>query len=295
MLLIATGLLVTVGALNLSQRLNRVPPPTDGVEWAISDNGKVFAERVSPDFAGRRAGILPGDQLLAVSLTGRPGSYEEVIRPEHTEVYLEQARVGGQLHYLIERPTNPEELRFYEADLYGLEPISNWTRREIYLHFVGVVFLLVGLFVLFKQGGRVPFVLHFATLCVAAFVFLLFKPAGAYEDLDLAVAFLDDAGLILFAPLFFHFCAIYPVRRRLSEKTWVYAAAIYAPAVVLLALTAFAYFSALLTNFGVSRRFIENLYDANLQHFLVALVGGASVLVYRFMRSRSIVVHAHQS
>lgn len=290
LLLIVTGLLVAAGAFNLSERISRVPPPTDGVEWTTNAGGQVVAERVARGFAGGRAGILPGDRLIAVSLTGRAGSYEEIVRPEHTEVYLEQAQTGGQLHYLIERPTNPEEMRFYEADLYGLEPISGWTRREVYLHFVGAVFLLVGLFVLFKQGGRAPFVLHFATLCVAAFAFLVYKPTGAYEDFDLAIAFLDDAGVILFAPLFFHFCAIYPVRRHLSETSRVYAWAIYAPAIILLALTAFAYFAAPVAGFSVTKDFIETLYSANLQHFLIALVGGAAVLVYRFARSKSIVV-----
>jgi two-component system, NtrC family, sensor kinase len=288
-LLIATAVLVAAGAFNLSQRINRIPPPTDGVEWTLNADGNVVATQVLRDYSGARAGIVPGDRLLGVSLTGRSGTYEELVRPEDTEVYLEQAGAGGQLHYLIERPTNPEEMRFYEADLYGLEPISSWTRREIYLHFVGLVFLLVGLFVLFKQGGRAPFVMHFAVLCVAAFVFLVYKPIGIYEDFDLAVAFLDDAGLILFAALFLHFCAIYPVRRRLSEKTRLYAAAIYLPAIILLGLTAFAYFGSYFS-FAVSREFIETLYAANLQHFLIALVAGAGILVYRFARSRSIVV-----
>lgn len=289
MLLIATALLVAAGALNFGQRLQRVPPPTDGIDWALSADGAIVANAIAPRTAGSRATIQPGDRLVAISRTGREGTYEQVTAPEHVEIYLEAAGVGGELHYLIERPSYPEELRFSYADVVGLEPLHDWTLRGVYLHLVGVVFLFVGLFVLFKQGGRAPFALHFATLCVAAFVFLVYKPTGAYEDLDLAVAFLDDAAILLFAPLFFHFCAIYPVRRRLSENSRWPVLSLYAPALLLLALTASVYFSAQL-NFSFSKESVNWLYSANLLHFLVALVGGAALLIYRFAQSTSIVV-----
>ncbi|MCA1850807.1 MAG: hypothetical protein LC672_07110, partial [Acidobacteria bacterium] len=157
----------------------------------------------------------------------------------------------------------------------------------LYLNFIGCVYLLIGLFVLFKQGARAPFVTHFAALCLAAFVFHFYKPFGAYEDLDLAIAFLDDAALILFAPLFLHFCAIYPVRRQLFEQRRWLAALLYAPAAVLIGLAALVQFSTL-PNFP--EQLSDWLYKAEIAHLTAALVAGASVLVWRFVKSESAVV-----
>ena len=104
------------------------------------------------------------------------------------------------------------------------------------------MFLLVGLFVVFKQGGRTPFVIHFATFCLAAFVFAFYTPIGSYRDLDLAIAFLRSAALILFAPLFVHFSAIYPVRYRLVEERRWRTVLLYVPAVVLLIVATVVFF-----------------------------------------------------
>ncbi len=217
MLLIVAALLVAAGTLNFAQRLTHEPPPTDGVTWE-GTNGGVFARSVAPRSAAGRPGvlgILPGDRLVAISVL-EEGNYEEITSARDVGMYLEEAGVGGNLHYLIERPSYPEDNRFHYADLYDLGAVSNWTPRDLYINLIGVVYLLVGMFVLFRQGGRAPFVLHFTTLCLTAFVFHFYKPYGAIEDLDKAVAFLDAAAFMLFAPIFLHFCAIYPVRRKLA-------------------------------------------------------------------------------
>ena len=90
--------------------------------------------------------------------------------------------------------------------------------------------------------------MHFAALCLVAFTFHFYKPYGAYEDLDLAIDFLDSAAFILFAPVFLHFCALYPVRYRLSERRPWLVYLLYAPAAALVALTGFFDFTAALHN-----------------------------------------------
>ncbi|MBD0325875.1 MAG: hypothetical protein ICV68_05555, partial [Pyrinomonadaceae bacterium] len=229
-LLIAAALLVTAGALNFEQRWTHKSPPTDGITW-VQQDGQVIAQAVEPGSAGSRAGILPGDHLFAVTPDG--GRPEEIDLAHKVQIYLSEAGVGGHLTYSIERPSYPEETRYYEADLYDLDAIPNWTSHELYINIIGLVWLFVGLFVLFKQGGRAPFVLHFATLCLVAFVFHFYQSTGRLKDLDIAIAFLKPAALILFAPLFLHFCAIYPVRHRLSKRRWL-AALLYVPASILL-------------------------------------------------------------
>ncbi|MCA1815515.1 MAG: PAS domain S-box protein [Acidobacteria bacterium] len=296
-LLMAAALLVVAGALNFQQRMTRTPPVTDGVEWKQTPQG-VFAKHVSPTSVAGRAGVLgvlPGDRLVAVSLDDEHD--EPVTNSADVQIWLEESRhSGGRLRYLILRP-DPRggESQPYYVTLDRLESPSVNTTRDLYINAIGVVYLLVGLFVLFKQGERAPFVMHFALLCLAAFVFHFYKPVGYYEDLDQSVAFLDDAAFILFAPLFLHFCAIYPVRRRLSERRRWLAPLLYVPAAALVFLSALSYYPneiarVLHVRPNLSDDFVRALWTLMLAHFTAGLVAGSTMLVMRFWRSDSAVV-----
>src|SRR5205814_2011503 len=202
------------------------------------------AEAVDPGSAASRARMIAGERLLAISMTGEQcedrtagARCEEISGAEKIQIYLDQAGVGGEIHYLIERPSYPPETRYYYADLDNLGAFNNLTARDQYINLIGLVYLFIGLFVIFRQGGRAPFVLHFAGLCLAAFVFHFYTPLGTYRDLDLAIAFLRNGGFILFAPLFLHFSAIYPVRYHLFEDRRWRSVALYLPAFVLLGFT----------------------------------------------------------
>ncbi|HEX8136482.1 MAG TPA: ATP-binding protein [Pyrinomonadaceae bacterium] len=285
-LLVVAALLVAAGGLNFWQRWKQKSPPTDGILWTQKDSA-IVAERVAPGLTGARAGVLPGDHLIAVSEDDV--QYDSIDQASLVQVYLEEAGVGGHLSYLIERPTFPEETRYYYIDLYGLDQVPTWTTRELYLNLIGLVYLFVGFFVLFKQGGRAPYVVHFAALCLAAFVFHFYKPTVTYEDLDLAIAFLDDAAFILFAPLFVHFCAIYPTRYRLSnERRWL-AALLYLPAALLIAAAVINYFEPYL-HVRFSDAATGWYYQAIFLHFWVALVVSGALLVRTFLKSQAAVV-----
>ncbi|HEU4597817.1 MAG TPA: PAS domain S-box protein, partial [Pyrinomonadaceae bacterium] len=303
-LLIAAGLLVAAGTLNFAQRLTHTPPPTDGVYWVQTPRG-IIADSIDPDSAAGRKGvfgIMPGDRLIAISLDERTN--DEVVSTPDVQVFLDEAGVGGRLRYFIERPSNPEETRYYNIYLEGLSPSQAVTTRDLYVNFVGIIYLLVGLFVLFKQGERVPYVLHFTGLCLAAFVFHFYKSYGELKDLDLAVEFLDNAAMLLFAPLFLHFCAIYPVRYRFSERRRWMVGLLYAPAAALVLLTAFFDFVTYLQNFlpasiydplyalylRLPEDFITRLSITQVALLSVALSLGAFILVRRFVKSDSAIV-----
>ncbi len=167
----------------------------------------------------------------------------------------------------------------------------------LYINLIGLIYLFVGFFVLFKQGGRAPFVLHFATFCLAAFVFLFYTPVGSYRDLDLAIAFLDNAALILFAPLFLHFCALYPSRQQLFATRRWHAVWLYVPAFLLLGATVIVLLRDELAKgisaFGripVSEQVIGFLYWLYILHLGVALVAGTALLVWTFVKAKSTVV-----
>ena len=136
LLLITAALLITAGGLNFSQRLRFQPPPTDGVTWIDTAQG-VVAKAVEPGSAASRARMIPGDLLIAISSNGQrcedvsQGKKCDPIRSSvAVPIYLDAARVGGEIHYLIERPSYSAETRFYYADLDNLGAIQNWTARD---------------------------------------------------------------------------------------------------------------------------------------------------------------------
>ena len=303
LLLITAALLIAAGALNFSQRLRFHPPPTDGVTWIDTAKG-VVAKAVEPGSAASRARMIPGDLLIAISPNGQ--RCEDVSRGKKCDpirssvdvpIYLEAARVGGDIHYLIERPSYSAETRFYYADLDNLGAIQNWTARDAYINLIGLVFLCVGLFVVFKQGGRAPFVLRLAATFLAAFVFCFYTPTGTYKDLDLAIAFLRSAGLILFAPLFVHFSAIYPVRYHLFEERRWRSVLLYVPAFVLLGAATIVFlrdqlirvlpFASSLLKY--SPEFAVRFYKAAFLQFAIALVISLALLIRRFVISKNTV------
>jgi len=303
LLLVAAVLLIAAGALNFYKRVRNQPPPWDGVTWVNTSQGAI-AKAVEPGSAAARAQLVPGDHLLAISPNGRGCSditrgpkCEQIADAKDVQIYLDNARVVRKIHYFIERPSYPPETRNYYADLDNLGSVPNWTARDLYVNVIGLVYLCVGLFVVFKQGGRSPFVLHFASLCLAAFVFHFYTPIGTYKDLDLAIAFLRNAGFIMFAPLFLHFSAIYPVRYHLFETRRWRSVMLYLPAFALLGAASVVFLAnqleLLLPSahqlFDYSQNFAVRFYKASFIHFAIALVASGALLVRRFVISKNTV------
>jgi len=293
-LLIGAALLISAGLLNFRQRVSHQTPPWDGVEWADTTSG-IIAKSIERGSAAERAWMLPGDQLIGVSLNGNKA--EQVTSAKDVQIYLEEARVGGQLHYLMKRPSYSPEVGAYWADLDNHGSIHKWTPRVIYINLLGLVFLFVGFFVLFKQGGQAPYALQFATFSLTAFVFLFYTPVGRYEDLDLAIAFLDNAAFILFAPLFLHFCALYPTKQQLFSTGRWRAVALYVPALLLLVFAVAVFLRdelakalSALPRIPVTEQLVGTFYWLCFAHFTIALIASAVLLVRTFVKASSTVV-----
>ena len=295
--LLATVLFVVGGALNLSQRAYQQLPPTDGVIWTQRADG-IYAEKVTPRLAASRAGIAVGDKLLGISLDEK--QFDEVNQASDVQQYLEVAGAGNTLTYFYQRPSYSFANNFYYADLRNIDTFPRWTASLIFLSIVGLIWLGVGIFVLFKQGSQSPFVLHFAMVCLAAFVFHVYKPIGIGKDLDLTISLLDDAAFAFFVPLFLHFCLRYPVRMNVFDETRWKTVALYIPAglitlgIFVLSLT-FPIVDWLVPNSAL----VENLtvltnqyslfkifYQANFYQFVGGVSLGATVLLWRFFKSR---------
>ena len=294
-LLIGAALLISAGLLNFRQRLKHETPPWDGVEWVDTKDG-VRAKSIEHGSAAARAWMRPDDVLIGITLDYNAKA-EQVTSARDVQIYLDQAGLDGQIHYLMRRPSYGSDNNAYWADLDHLGAFHKWTPRVIYINLIGLIYLFVGFFVLFKQGGRAPFVLHFATFCLAAFVFLFYTPVGSYRDLDLGIAFLDNAALILFPPLFLHFCALYPSRQQLFATRRWRAVLLYVPALVLLAFSVVVFLRDEIAkaipafkNIPVSEQLIGQLYWLNILHLGVALAVSAALVLRTLLKAKSTTV-----
>lgn len=295
--LLVTVLFVAGGALNLSQRSFQKLPPTDGVLWTQRTGG-IYAENVTAGFSGSRAGISVGDKLIGIGLDS--DKTDEITSVADVQMYLESAGVGGSLTYFYQKPSYSFSDNYYFADLKNIDSVPRWTPSIIFLTIVGIIWLGVGVFVLFKQGSRSPFVLHFATVCLAAFVFHTYRPIGLGEDFDLAVNLLDDIAFAFFVPLFLHFCIRYPVRSEVFEAQRWKTLLLYVPAA---ALSIFLVFVSVVPQIFLQSSLAENIarlvdrydligtaYQILYYHFVIGVAAGAGFLVWRFLKNRQPIV-----
>jgi two-component system NtrC family sensor kinase len=295
--LLASVLFVTAGALSLSQRAFQNMPPTDGVLWSQRADG-IYAAKVTPGLAGSRAGIPAGAKLTAIGLDS--DNLEEITSVADVAMFLDAAGVGGSLTYSFQKPFYATADKDYFADLKNIDPVERWTPSVIFLSIVGMVWLGVGLFVLFKQGSTSPFVLHFAMVCLAAFVFHTYRSIGTGRDFDLAIDLLDNIALAFFAPLFLHFCIRYPVRSDVfSEERWK-TYVLYIPAAIFsIGLVVFSLIPGVFAESGLAAwmasvtdrwNIFGLLYRANFYHFVAGISAGGALLVWRFFKSSQTVV-----
>ncbi len=296
--LLATVILVAGAALNLSQRAFQKLPPTDGVVWSQRSDG-IYADRVLPGLAGARAGLAAGDKLLGIGLDGNDKT-DELTSAADVQMYLETAGVGGSLTYLYQRPSYSFKDNYYYGDLKNIDEVARWTPSIIFLTIVGIIWLGVGIFVLFKQGSRSPFVLHFATICLSAFVFHAYRPIGTGEDFDLAVNLIDDIAFAFFVPLFLHFCVRYPVRSKVFDNPRWKTYLLYVPATLISAALTFlsifpqvfpesspsAFISAAVGRYDL----FGTLYKALFYHFVGGVSAGACFLLWRFIKNKQPMV-----
>lgn len=242
---------VVIGVLNLRDRLSLPPVADDGVEWVDTPNG-VQARSVSPDSPLAYV-VRKGDYVRAFFYVGRYDDaarnkpapryldYEEVTRTETLARYLENQGTGNSARYAIlhQDPVlrdiygNSQEL--YDVD-FKVVARDQRLGRGLYLAFIGVVYLAIGLFVLFRQRGA-ALTYHFYAWSVLSFVGYFYSSTLEFTRLDRLVSFLDGASWALLAPLFLHFCANFPAGRRSKFRPVI--AALYVPAVVLITIEAF--------------------------------------------------------
>ena len=259
--LIVVLLLGALGVANIDLR-TRWHEVEDGVLWSARSEG-VVAVDVAPGSSGARAGIKPGDVLLAVN--GAPvATQADVIESQH------RGREGSRLSYTLLRLGTREGLQV------ALAAAPQGSSLYFVLASVGLFTLLVGASVRLKRP-RDQATLHFFWLCIAFFGAFTFSFNGPFDPLDWFFYWGDAIATALLPPLLLHFTFVFPERTRTTRRGLV--PLLYAPALALAAGRILAVSRAVSLGPSFSR-VVESL-DRVEQLYLIVCTGAAIVVIAR--------------
>lgn len=281
------GLSVLMAAmvfLNLQNRLYQKPLPDDGVVWIDSGKG-VRASSVRVGSAADRAGIVRGDYLRYVNFS--EGIYKVEDARDIFFVLDEKVGVGGSITYTIERQVTEGKSELWDADLKDIEAEPSRLPLQLFMAAVGLVFVLIGCYILLKNPGA-SYISHFFLICLSVFAVYSLSSVGDYTFSDDLVFIVDTTAFILLAPLFLHFCLIFPFRREFLERRPYIAWLLYLPAMLLIV-------SRLLILFFSSKHpwlihWHTLVGRIEVVHFSAAFVASTILLLLTFVQTRASVL-----
>ena len=272
----------------------------DGIEWIDTPEG-VQAKSVSSD-SPLAYSVRKDDYVKAFFYVGKYDDssktkspthsldYEEVTRAETIARYLEGQGVGNSARYAILHP-DPVLKKiygirgrpYYDVD-FVVVARDQHLERGLYLAFIALVYLTIGLFVFFRQS-RAAFTYHFFAWFLLSFIVYFYHSTREFTQLDGIVFLLSGAALSLLAPVFLHFCAKFPSGKAWSLRSRIIVAMLYAPAVLLVVLNILWQYSP-----GVFRSEtlvpVRDFLDrAELVHYFLFFLAGSVLLVRTFVRA----------
>jgi len=268
-------LLVCLAIANIVQRV-RWNEVEDGVLWRTNGNDVVALE-VAAGTGAARAGVKPGDVLLAID--GRAiDSAEDVVQILHATPR------PTPLHYTVLR------LKTQQMIDIQVEPIPSSPRGLYFmLASVGIFSLLVGASVRLRRPDHQA-TLHFFWLTVAFFGVLAFSFTGRLDPLDWVFYWGDLSAQLLLPPLFLHFALVFPDR----PDAWVRSdtgrtllPALYLPALLLGGASVAGVVNAA-RHGDVLIRVAEIVQNAGLVYLAVSLVAGLAIMIRALRRVRSV-------
>ncbi len=209
--------LVGFGILNYQQR-DLYQVPDDGVSWIDSAQG-VTAWIVVHGGPAERAGIREGDQLKSINGETITTAAEAVQQIYHLGVWSLAA-------YSLTRNGEP----FETSLVLGTQSNSGSFRN--YLALVGLLYLLIGTYILFRRWTARKS-RHFYVFCLASFVLYTFAYTGKLNLFDWTIYWLNVLAWVLQPALFLHFCLTFPERSTLLRDRRYVAPLLYAPGALL--------------------------------------------------------------
>lgn len=273
---------VTLGllALGLANVVSRATSTEveDGVLWVERAVGVVAAEVASPS-AASRAGVRPGDILLAINNQPVDGR-QEVLDLQR------QGKAGERHSYTLLR------LGSQQIATVSLAPMPSGTGLFYYvLAAVGIFTLLVGAAVRARRPTDQA-TLHFFWLSVAFFGVFTFSFSGRLDRVDWVFYWGDVIALSVLPPLFLHFTLVFPERPHMPGYSATLARwlpAIYLPGAVLGSTRTLAVLRSSVDPEYFIR--VVSLLDRLEYVYLVGFgAAGLAVLLRALARARSVTV-----
>ena len=259
------GVLI-LGWLNVEQK-RLFTLPEDGVGWIQSAQG-VTARSVLEDSPAGRMGIQVGDTLHAID--------GETIQSElQVAKMLDRIGLWHSATYSIIRAGTE-----FPVTLVLSDSPPDVKQKRLYLEIVGLLYFLVGIFVLLKRS-RAPLAFHFYAVCLTSFVFYVFHYTGKLNAFDWTVFWFDQGASVLLPPLFLHFCLEFPLEQRWVKQRRRLLGWIYVPGIALFATwLAFVYKVVSIVPSPLAfRDFLESLNDF---HFGLYFAISALVLIQTY-------------
>jgi PAS domain S-box-containing protein len=291
--------LVVIGILNLRDRLSLPPVADDGIEWIDTPEG-VQAKSVSSD-SPLAYSVRKGDYVKAFFYVGKYDDsrikstphtldYDEVTSAETITSYLDTQGVGNNARYAILHP-DPVLKKiygirgrpYYDVD-FVVVARDQHLERGLYLAFIGLVYLTIGLFVFFRQS-RAKLTYHFFVWFLLSFVIYFYHSTREFNSLDKIVYLISGVALALLAPVFLHFCAKFPAGKSWSMRSRLLVGMLYVPAVAIIVLNFLFQYGP--NNFkGGALVPVRNFVDrAELVHYFLFFLAGSVLLVRTFVRA----------
>jgi two-component system, NtrC family, sensor kinase len=273
LLMILTVAAVVCAVINFQQQQKFELLPDDGVTWVDRTQG-VTALDVQSRSPGSRAGIREGDVLLQIN-----GLQVE------KAIEVSQILVGVKAYYKAR----------YLVRRQGIEVTINSvlvgeTPRDAYLYYqyvIGLAYLGIGLFVLFRRGIADK-AQHFYVLCLASFIFTTFHYTGKLNSFDKLMYFGNVAGGLFAPTIFLHFCLTFPEPRAWLRRRGA-SVLLYLPALFLLS----AYWAATSGTLRIALSPIELrwMLDRMWLLFLTGMyLAGGMVLTFEYRKTRDLIV-----
>jgi len=217
LLALFTGAAMVCAGFNLVQE-SRYQSPTDGVWW-VEASGGLEAQRVPANSPGEKAGVKPGDLLVAVN---------DLPTPRAAILAREMWRTGANLtiHYTLDRHG------FRLADVPVILDVQDRSIHQGF-RFIALVYLGIGLYVLLRRWTA-PHSTHFYIFCLVSFVLYSFWYTGKFDQFDWIVYWSGIVANALQPALFLHFALVFSRERRRS-RGWLMALT-YLPGAALVAM-----------------------------------------------------------
>ena len=260
---------IAFAVINLKKE-KEVSVPDDGIWWveqhpdSTTDNVLV-AQRVDEGGPGDLAGIKTGDRLVAISNSHIRNSADRM-----HQLY----RQGGA----YSKPVYTVVRDGVQLDV-PLIPIPADKSLNDGLRLIGLIYLLIGLYVLLRRWTA-PKSMHFYIFCLVSFVFYSFKYTGKFNTFDEIIYWSNIVAWLLQPALFLHFALTFPKHREfIRQHPWLLVA-VYVPATLLLGLQIFAW-----QRLAASEVLRWNLDRLHMSYLAAYFIAAAAVLWDSYRRT----------